>query len=358
MGYVNLDKEALSEDLLAILVALGVSEADAKLTSEVLIRTEQWGVRSHGVMRIKRYADCLISGGIRKSVPFTIERESGAWALVDAGGGLGIPASVKATELAMRLAKAHTIGMVNVHRSHHNGAEGYYANFCAERSMAGLVMSTGNPIMAVTGSADRTIGNNPFAYAVPGGRYGTVMMDIAMSAVADGKIQVAKADGEQLPPGCFLDASGRPSTEPEDYLSGGVLLPFGGHKGYGLAVMVEALAGILSGAALTREINSWNETPGTCGDTGHMILAIDISRIMDLQAFTARVEEMVRQFKESRKLPGVREILIPGELERRRLADAGGSVSLTESAFEQLQMAADMAGVSLTSTKQNGEKIK
>ena len=345
MECITVSAGALQEDIARIFTALGVSESDAEVMARVLIFTEQCGIKSHGILRIGRYVDCLLSGGINARAPFLVEKCAGAWALANASGGLGIPASVKAMDLAMELAAKNVVGMVNVRKSHHNGAEGYYACMCAKRGMIGLAMSTGNPIMAATGACERVIGNNPFAYGVPAGKYGEVVMDVAMSAVADGKVQQAKLLGQLLPPGCFLDAEGRPSTDPDAYLNGGVLLPFGAHKGYGLAVMVECLAGVLSRAALTQEIDSWNSVEGKCGNTGHLFLAIDIAQIMPPAEFASRVEEMIGQFKAAKRLPGVKEIYFPGEIEKRRIDQAGGKVEIYASTAEILKASARSAGV-------------
>ncbi len=345
MENVIFNKAQLRQDLIGLFSRLSVSEGDAAMVADTLIQADQWGVASHGVLRVERYVQCLQSGGILPQAEFTVEKQAGGWAHATANGGLGIPASCKATKLVIDLAKTHGIGVVNLRQSHHNGAEGVYANAIAEAGMVGMVMSTGNPIMAVTGAAEATIGNNPFAYAVPAGKYKTLMMDVAMSAVADGKVQLARAMGKTLEPGCILDKDGKPSVIPEEYLNGGVLLPFGAHKGYGLSVMVECMAGILSGAALTREINSWNQTPNHCGNTGHLFLAMDISKMQSLEDFTASVETMIGQFKAAKKMEGVSQIYYPGELEHLRKEKAGDTVSVIPSTWESLCRAAALVGV-------------
>ena len=347
MENIVIHRNDLEEKLIEIFDTLHVSTEDAKHISDTLIQAEQWGVTSHGILRIEHYVRCLQSGGILPDAEFTVEQQCGNWVRASANGGLGIPASCKATDLVIKLAKEHGIGIVNLKESHHNGAEGVYANAIAQEGMIGMVMSTGNPIMAVTGSCEATIGNNPFAYAVPAGKYGTLMMDVAMSAVADGKVQVAKATGKLLEPGCILDKEGKPSVEPDDYLGGGVLLPFGAHKGYGLSVMVECMAGIMSGAALTHDIDSWNKVPGHCGNTGHMFMAMDISKMMDVSAYTKSVETMIEQFKSAKKAEGVKEIFFPGELEHRRAAAAGEMVALLPSTWEKLKLAAQYTGITL-----------
>lgn len=344
---IVIHRQLLTSQVVAVFERLGVTCEDAEAIARVLICADQWGVNSHGVLRVERYVRCLQSGGISAHAELVIEQQSGSWARASANGGLGIPASCKATALAIRLAKEKGIGVVNVRQSHHNGAEGVYADEIARQGMIGMVMSTGNPIMAVTGSCEATIGNNPFAYAVPAGKYDTLMMDVAMSAVADGKVQVAKATGKLLEPGCILDKDGKSSVVPDDYLNGGVLLPFGAHKGYGLSVMVECMAGILSGAALTHEINSWNKIPGHCGNTGHLFMAMDISKMMPVADYEKSVETMIEQFKSAKKAEGVEEIFFPGELEHRRAMQAGDMVSLLPSTWEKLELAAQYTGVTL-----------
>ncbi len=346
-GNIIISRHALEEKVLQILGTLNVSCEDAKLIADTLIQAEVWGVTSHGLLRLEHYVRCLQSGGILPDAKFTVEQQCGNWVRASANGGLGIPASSKATELVIKLAKEHGIAIVNLKESHHNGAEGVYAHAIAKEGMIGMVMSTGNPIMAVTGSCEATIGNNPFAYAVPAGKYNTLMMDVAMSAVADGKVQVAKATGKLLEPGCILDKEGKPSVVPDDYLSGGVLLPFGAHKGYGLSVMVECMAGIMSGAALTHEIDSWNKKPGHCGNTGHMFMAMDISKMMPVADYERSVETMIEQFKSAKRAEGVAEIFYPGELEHRRAAQAGDMVSLLPSTWEKMELAAQYTGITL-----------
>lgn len=344
---ILISRDELKQKLIQIFDTLNVSREDAGYVADTLIQAEQWGVTSHGVLRAEHYVRCLQSGGILANADFTVEKQFGNWAVASANGGLGIPASCKATELVIQMAKEHGIAIVNLKQSHHNGAEGVYANAIAKAGMIGMVMSTGNPIMAVTGSCEATIGNNPFAYAVPAGKYDTLMMDVAMSAVADGKVQVAKATGKLLDPGCILDKNGKPSLVPDDYLNGGVLLPFGAHKGYGLSVMVECMAGIMSGAALTHDINSWNKKPGHCGNTGHMFMAMDISKMMDPADYVKSVETMIEQFKSAKKAEGVKEIFFPGELEHRRAVQAGDMVSLLPSTWEKLELAAQYTGITL-----------
>lgn len=344
--------EALREICAELFEKSGVPREDAEIISEVLLVTEMRGVKSHGLMRVERYVDCLLSGGIKPRADIRIEKDSPSRALMDGGGGPGIVISYRAMNLAIEKAGKTGIGMVCVKNSHHFGAAGYYTMMCAEKNMAGIAMSNADPLMAVTGGASRTIGNNPFSYAVPAGKYGAVMLDIAMSQVADGKIQIAKKLNQRVPEGSFLDSGGRPSTDPDDYFNGGVLLPFGGHKGYGLALMVECLAGVLSGAAVTKEVKAWNEEPGKSGNTGHFFLAVDIEDIMPSEDFKARMVELVEEMLAAPRAENAGRILYPGqlELEREREARAVGAVELEDSCVESLERTAARLGASWKGT--------
>lgn len=332
---------ALEDFCRDILIACGVSEADAQTTAAVLVNADMRGVYSHGAIRLSGYVDCLRSGGVRAGAAPRIVAEGPSSARIDADRGLGIPASVFATEVARRKAEETGVGVVNVFNSHHHGACGYYSQSLALNGLVGIAMSTGDVIMAASGSAARAIGNNPFSYAVPAGKYRTICYDVAMSAVAAGKISIAAAERRAIPLGWLLDPEGRPTTDPDDYARGGALTPFGGHKGYGLSVMVEALAGLLSGAAMLSDIHAWNQDPGRSGNVGHCIIALDPGKLNPSVDLPARCEAMIEELAAARRAPGVERILYPGQLEheRERAARAEG-IPLPQATLDALQGAA------------------
>ena len=300
------------------LVYCGVSQQDARTTAEVLVNADMRGVHSHGVIRMIGYVECLLSGGVRAKAQAKIVNEGPCNALVDADQGLGIPVSVFATELACKKAAETGVGIVNVFNSHHHGACGYYSQTMTRSGMIGLAMSTGDVIMAASGSASRCIGNNPFSYAVPAGKYRAICYDVAMSMVAAGKISIAADENKPIPYGWLLDPMGNPTTDPHDYDLGGALVPFGGHKGYGLSVMVESLAGLLSGAAMLSDIHAWNKNPEQGGNVGHIFIALDPAKLNPGVNMAARAEAMIEELAAARKAPGVERILYPGQLEHER----------------------------------------
>ena len=330
-----------------ILEAAGVETDDACTTAEALVSADLRGVFSHGCIRIEGYVRCIQTGGIKAKATYSVETEGDAYALVNAGQGLGIPVSVFAMELAKEKAKKAGIAVVNVRNSHHHGACGYYALMCARDGMIGLAMSTGDPIMAAPGSADAVIGNNPFSYAVPAGKYRAICYDVAMSVVAAGKISIAADRGEKIPEGWLLSPEGIPTTDPADINRGGVLLPFGGYKGYGFSIMVESLAGILSGAALLKDIHAWNHNPNASGDVGHCFVAINPKLINFALDISAQAERMIEQLAEAKKAPGASRIYFPGQIENEKEEEALKiGIALPEPSKNALERAAKMVGIS------------
>lgn len=342
------DPEVLKADSLAIYRAAGLSEEDSAIITDALIENEMTGIASHGLIRTWKYVDCIRAGGIKPEGRYDLVYDSPSWAVLDGLGGLGIVISTKATKLCIEKARETGVGLVNMRHSHHFGAAGQYTRTIARVGMFGMAMSNTGPMMAVTGTHARRAGNNPFSYCVPAGKYDYVMLDMAMSKYADGKLQVFRAKGLPLPEGSALDRDGNPTTDPEAYFAGGILLPFGDYKAYGLAVMVDLLAGILSGAGILYDCNAWNRTPGTDGNTGHFFLAIDIAKVCPIEEFIARVEQLVDWYKSAPTLPGVDKMRYPGEPEQDAYREAlSRGIGLPPSTIESLQTTAGKLGVTL-----------
>jgi len=300
------------------LMSVGASEKESKAVAWVLTSADERGVHSHGCVRMEGYTACLRSGGVKGNARYTTVSEGPSFALIDAGQGLGIPVSEYAADLVIRKAKETGIGIVNVRNSHHHGACGYYSIKCAREGLIAEAMSTGDIIMAAAGTAEDSIGNNPFSYAVPAGKYGIICYDIAMSTVAMGKVAIAADEGCRIPLGWMLDKDGNPTTDPWSYANGGTMVPFGGYKGSGLSMMVESLAGILSGAALLKDIHAWNKDPEHGGNVGHCFIAIDPGKLNPGFSIPERAEEMIEELRSHRKAPGVDRIYFPGEIEQEK----------------------------------------
>lgn len=313
---------------------VGLCDEDARIMTDVLATTEIRGVFSHGFLRTRNYVNCLLKGGIKRNTELTVLFDSPSWAMVDGNEGLGIPTAYKATKIAIEKAKKTGVGIVNVRGSHHCGAVGYYAAMCADEGMFGMCMSNGNRMVAVTGGRSVAIGNNPFSYAAPAGKYGKVLYDVAFSAVSDMKILDLRDKGLPMPADwAILKENGQPTTDPNDYCNGkAVLTPIAGHKGYGLAMMVEIMGAVMSGANILKHVNAWSVNPDVPGNTGHFIMALDISKLSATEDYAAKMEAMIEELKESDRIDPEKAILYPGELEKMREEKAAATGKMTISA--------------------------
>jgi ureidoglycolate dehydrogenase (NAD+) len=304
------------------MVRCGLSPADAGMSAEVLTTTDTWGTHSHGTRQIRPLMRAVKSGGIRPDARPTLQREGPGWALVDACMAMPMVVAIQAMETAIVKAASAGIGYVGVARSSHFGAAGYYATLALRRDMIGLSMTNCDPCMAATGGRLPVIGTNPIAFAIPAGEERPVFLDIATSVGAVTKVMIAKAMGRPMPEGWLRDLDGRPTTDASGYPDRSVLQPIGGYKGYGLAVLVEVLCGILTGASILSGVKGWINEKGIAADQGHAFIAIDVNAMMPIETFKARMDSMIREIKGAPRIAGVERIYLPGEMEweRRDLA--------------------------------------
>lgn len=337
----------LDEFCRAALRACGASEADAAVAADVLVTTDTFGVFTHGTKNLRGYVRRLRAGGLRADAVPQIVAEGPAWAIVDGQSAIGMVPSVFAMNTAMRKAKAAGVAYVGVRNSCHFGAAGYYVVMAAKAGMIGMAMANDTPSMAVPGSRTGILGTNPLAYAVPGGRHDPIFLDIASSAVAGGKVRIAQARGQKVPDHWLVDLEGVPTNDPFAYPHRASLLPFAGHKGYGIAMMIETLSGILSGAGFLGEVLSWIDVdPSLPTQHGAAFLVLDAGAMMPLAAFQERVDRMICEVHEAPKAKGAERIYVPGEIEweKRREALAHG-IALPADALASLRGLAEDLGL-------------
>ena len=320
---VDVKQEELRRKAEQVLQGLKVPEKDAATVVDVMMDAEISGVESHGLMRLKAYSDRIIQGMIEPDPEIKVQ-VNGSVAHVDGGNGLGQVVTVKAMDTAVELAKKNGIGMATVCRSNHFGTAAYYANRIAEQGCIGIVASMAGPTMAPFGGMDLLLGTNPFAVAFPGSEQ-TFCGDMATSATAKGKIRIYAKKGQQIPMGWALDKDGNDTTDPEKAIKG-ILLPMGGHKGYALAMAVDAVCALLSGANLSCESASVFASKDPA-NTGHCIIAIDIAHFLPLADFEIRAQNWFDRLKNSRPRQGFR-IMIPGEPEAVRKQNTGEVLSI------------------------------
>lgn len=316
------------------LATAGASPADAATAAHILVRTDLRGVHSHGVQALPIHVRNLQDGGTRSPATPKTVRESAVTAVIDGQAGMGLVIAKHAIDVAIDKARTAGVGVVVVRNSNHFGAAGHYALTAAEAGYIGMATSNASPIMAAAGSKRKVISNAPFAYAIPGpdslGRGSAeaharasrdanfpMALDIAMSATAGMKVRLAAERGDAIPEGWVINADGWPTTDPSDYANGGALAPLGGHKGYGLALLTEALAGALSGASMTSAIVPWLVDTATPTDAGHAFIVLDIECFMDRATFLERMEHLIAEMHAAEPAPGVERVLVPGELEHR-----------------------------------------
>jgi LDH2 family malate/lactate/ureidoglycolate dehydrogenase len=298
---------------------VGVSEENAATTADVLVTTDTWGVFTHGVKLLTGYIRRIRAGGIRADARPRIAAEGPGWALVDGGSGLGMVASTFAMRAAIAKARACGIAYVGAFNSCHFGAAGYYAAMAAAEDMIGLAMANDTPSVTAPGAIGRVTGSNPFAYAVPAGSGPPILLDMATSTVAGGKVAAAHALGTPIPEGWVIGLDGKPTTEPAAFLAGGALTPMAGHKGYGLALLIESLSAVLAGAAIT-----WQVVPWLVGDlsvpTGHgaAFIAVNVSAMMPIDEFKRRVDALVQEIRQAPRAEGSDRVYLPGEIEWER----------------------------------------
>ena len=297
------------------LLRAGVSEKNARIAAEVLVTTDTWGIHTHGTNQLSNYVKKIRAGGIAPQAEPNVIAEGPAWAIIDGQSTIAMATSCMAMDIAMAKASSLGVGFAGVKNSNHFGAAGYYANMAAKRNMIGLAMSNGNPNMTVPGGRGSIIGNNPFAYAVPceGGR--SVFMDIATSTVAFSKVSSAKFLGKAIPNTWIVDQDGIPTTDLSQFPVGYSLQPMGAHKGYGLALMIEILSAVLTGAQIIDEIDSWILNLADPTRMGHAFLAIDINQIFPIGQFRERMNKLNHGMQQAPKAKGQERIFLPGEIE-------------------------------------------
>lgn len=341
---LTMPADQLRQQLFAIFCAAGAPETVAQRLAASLVESNLVGHDSHGVLRVPEYMERIQAGTLKLDGKITIVRETPATALIDCGWNLGQVALPQGMELAMAKARACGIGMVVLGHCDHTGRVGEYVVTAAEAGMIGQLLCNGSlpgGIVAPFGGARRALGANPMAWALPVANRPPLFFDFATSAVAHGKLQVAADKGELVPAGWIIDKAGQPTRNPHDQFDDGAILPFGGHKGYALSVMIELLGGGLSGAGFPL-------LPGYRWDQGTVLIAIDIAAFQPVAEFTAQAADFVERLKATPRAAGVDEILLPGELEwRSKAARTQEGIPLPMVTWERIKAAARVVGVAL-----------
>jgi LDH2 family malate/lactate/ureidoglycolate dehydrogenase len=336
-----------------------VSEKDARQASDVLSKADLRGIDSHGVARLRTYVDMFKIGRINPKPNIKIVREKKSIATVDGDRGLGLVVGPKANEIAMEKAAQYGSGWISVCNTNHYGIASYYPLKALERDMIGWSMTNSSRIVVPLWGAERRLGTNPIAIAFPGFKNPPIVIDLATSVVAFGKVEIAKRAGKAIPEGWIIDKDGKASTDPEDVYSGG-LLPLGatremgGHKGYCLSAMVDILSCVLSGAnwgPFAPPFAIFEEAPkeSVGKGIGHFFGAMEIDGFEDVDVFKKRIDHWIEVFRNTKPIPGHEAVLIPGDPEHEieKLRSREG-IPIIQAVVSDLEQIAKETGIAFT----------
>jgi len=321
----------------------GLPDADAETCARLMVRADLYGADGHGVFRLPQYVRRIRGGAVNVRPRVRVEREAAGMALVDGDNGMGHVVMSFAAQKAIEKAKTAGAAWVGVRASNHAGPAFLYASMPLEHDMIGLYLAVGNANhMAPWGGIDLLLSTNPIAIAVPGGE-APVVLDMATTVAAYGKVKTKAQRGEAMPEGWMIDHAGRPLTDPKRSAEG-LLLPIGGYKGYGLSLMFGLLAGTLNRAALGSQTIDFNADDTSATNTGHAIVALSVAAFGEVAAFKREVDRVAAELRASRRLPGVERIWLPGEQSRRKFAERSrAGVPVPSALAESLaRLAADL----------------
>jgi L-2-hydroxycarboxylate dehydrogenase (NAD+) len=303
----------LAQFVVRAFVAAGLPQTDARMIADLMVEADLRGSDTHGVIRLPLYVRRLRAGGINATPNIRILSDRASVALLDGDNGMGHLVMRRAAELAIEKAKATGVGWVGARMSNHAGPAALYVTLPLEHDMVGLYFAVGsNNHLPPWGGSESLLGTNPLAVAVPALEEPPIVLDMAPTVAAYGKVRLKAQRGEAMPVGWMIDRQGKPLTDPRR-ADEGHLLPIGDYKGYGLSLIIALLAGALNRAAVGREVIDFVKETGKATNTGQAIMALSIEVFMPPTEFKKNVDGLIRDIRDSRRLPGFDRIWLPGE---------------------------------------------
>jgi len=350
MAQIPTERRFQSNDLEAFvaraLIAVGLPVSDAEQIAQLMILADLRGSDGHGIFRLPQYLRRIRAGGMNVTPNIRVVEETEATALVDGDNGMGHLVVRFAAQLAIAKAERAGVAWVGVRQSNHAGPAALYAMMPLERDMIGIYLAVGSANhLPPWGGIDLLLSTNPIAFAIPALQEPPIVLDMATTVAAYGKVKTKAQRNQQMPEGWMIDHFGRPLTDPKR-AEEGFLLPIGGYKGYGLALVFGLLAGTLNGAAFGRDVIDFNKDDTTTTNTGQVIVALNISRFTPVEAFKRHVDQLIGEMRNSRRMPGVERVRLPGEqshatwLERSALG-----IPLNDALFSDLERVANDLGL-------------
>jgi len=340
-----------------IFLFMGCSEEHAALSADVLLQADLRGIDSHGVARLIGYVRLWESKRINTNPNITIVHETPTTATVDGDAGLGLVVAPFAMRLAIQKAETYGSGWVSVRNSNHFGIAGYHSLMAVEKDMIGFAMTNASPLVAPTYSNERLLGTNPMCYAFPAGKYPPVVVDMATSAAANGKLEIAQRAGKPVPEGWIQDAAGNYTTDPHALKAGGSLLPLGGdkehgsHKGFGLSATVDILSAVLSGANYGPWVPPFVAFLAPPADPvglgiGHFVGAMRVDGFRPVDEFKTHLDNWISRFKSASTINPEQKVIIPGEPELEAEIDRkANGIPLVDAVVNDLNGLAEKFGL-------------
>lgn len=312
----------------------GVSSEQADIIADVLVHADARGVSSHGVLRTEHYIKRVQQGGLNINPNFTINKTGPVTAIFDGDDGFGHVVSKYAMEHAIKIAKENGVGMVSVINSSHCGALSYFVKQAAEENLIGIAMTHTDKFVVPFGGKEPFFGTNPIAYGFPAKKHKPIILDMATSNAAFGKILHARKAGTEIPDNWGVDENGNPSTNPNVV---NALLPFGGPKGYGLGMVVDIFSGIMTGSAFGPHIKPMYGQYNEMRKLGHYYCVINPAMFTDLSSFLDNIDRMIDEIHECKPADGFKYVQVPGEPEQLKEEESiKNGVNITESVYEFL----------------------
>jgi L-2-hydroxycarboxylate dehydrogenase (NAD+) len=343
---VTVSRASLQEFIAAAFVKVGMRPRDAAAVAALMAEADLQGSDGHGSIRLPQYVKRIRAGGVNLQPNIRVERERAGMALIHGDNAMGHLVMKRAAELAIAKARDAGVAWVGAHWSNHAGPASLYARMALEHDMVGLYFAVGNANhLPPWGGLEMLLSTNPIAAAIPAGEEPPIVLDMATTVAAYGKVKAKAARGETMPEGWMIDRQGRPLTDPKR-ADEGFLLPIGGYKGYGLALVVGLIAGTLNGAAMGKDLIDFNRDSAGATNTGQAIVAIDPSAFGDLAQFKRDVDRLIRDLRASERMPGVERIWMPGEQSHeKRVLQSREGITLAPQLVKTLNALANELGI-------------
>jgi LDH2 family malate/lactate/ureidoglycolate dehydrogenase len=340
----SISAKQLSDFVARLFCAVGLPGAAAATVAKGLVDADLEGLSSHGVMLVDMYIERLQKGSVSRDENASVVSDRKGAVVLDAGHALGHLTGIQAMSIAIDKARQFAAGIASVRHGFHFGAAGKYAVQAAEAGCVGIAMCNTRPLMPAPGGADRVVGNNPIAIALPTAGEIPIVRDMATSEAAMGKIRMAEKATESIPPTWAVTAQGTPTINPTEAITG-MLLPSGGAKGFGLSFLIDLMCGLLSQGATSSQVRPLYGDLSAPYDCSHLFIAIDVAHFCDVGWFRGQTTAAAERIRSGQRAPGVTHLFTPGEPEWRRRERSGGQVQLEPSVVAMLTRFASELGV-------------